>query len=172
MQVERQNERGLAYGALAVLLGAAGLAMLAVPQRCVEYLWAATPSVLVAGMTRSFGSVLLLAAICAHCLKVGRRPDWWWVVQRWRAGQRLANTAGHAFQGRAARLCSKVDPAGAIRYIPAPPSTAALQQEAAEHGRMQSETYLRLNLGLLWWGLGSALALWLAPAQPLRWGQG
>ncbi len=45
-------------------------------------------------------------------------------------------------------------------------------QEAAEHARMQSETYLRLNLGLLWWGLGSAVALWLAPAQPLRMGQG
>lgn len=48
----------------------------------------------------------------------------------------------------------------------------SLLQEASEHGRMQSETYLRLNLGLLWWGLGSALALWLAPAQPLRMGQG
>ncbi|PRW58943.1 collagen alpha-3(VI) chain isoform A [Chlorella sorokiniana] len=113
VQVERQNERGLAYGALAVLLGGAGLALLAVPQRCVEFLWAATPSVLVAGITRNFGSVLLLVAVCAHCLK-----------------------------------------------------------EAAEHGRMQSETYRRLNLGLLWWGLGSALALWLAPAQPLRMGQG
>lgn len=83
VQVERQNERGLAYGALALLLGGAGLALLAVPQRCVEFLWAATPSVLVAGITRNFGSVLLLAAVCAHCLKVGASGG---VGSRWSDG--------------------------------------------------------------------------------------
>lgn len=30
----------------------------------------------------------------------------------------------------------------------------------------------RLNLGLMWWGVGTALALWLAPAQPLRYALG
>lgn len=37
---------------------------------------------------------------------------------------------------------------------------------------MQSETYLRLNLALMWWSVGTAAALWLAPAQPLRAAQG
>lgn len=83
MQKERQNERGLAYGGLAVLLGGAGLAMLAAPQRCVEFLWAATPSPLVAGITRNFGSVLLVAAVCAHCLKVGGLGCSRWVHVGW-----------------------------------------------------------------------------------------
>lgn len=83
VQKERQNERGLAYGGLAVLLGGAGLAMLAAPQRCVEFLWAATPSPLVAGITRNFGSVLLVAAVCAHCLKVGGLGCSRWVHVGW-----------------------------------------------------------------------------------------
>ena len=41
-------------------------------------------------------------------------------------------------------------------------------QEAAEHDRLKSDTYQRLNLGLLWWGLGTAAALWLAPQPPRR----
>lgn len=185
VQVERQNERGLAYGALAVLLGGAGLAMLAVPQRCVEFLWAATPSALVAGITRNFGSMLLLAAICAHCLKV--------ICMEGLPGCCSSNRGGMAACPRvqlpaalgitAGRCCMHAVPrmwqiAWLLRHdqpavlCPLPPCATSLPQEAAEHGRMQSDTYLRLNLGLLWWGLGSALALWLAPAQPLRMGQG
>lgn len=70
MQVERQNERSLAFGAQAGLLGAAGLAFSLVPQRAVEFLWGASPAVLVAGIARNLGGMLLLAAVCAHCLKV------------------------------------------------------------------------------------------------------
>lgn len=42
-------------------------------------------------------------------------------------------------------------------------------QEAAEHDRLKSDTYQRLNLGIMWWALGSLAAVWLAPvrAQPL-----
>ncbi len=43
-----------------------------------------------------------------------------------------------------------------------------LPQEAAEHDRLRSDTYLRLNLGIMWWGLGTCLALWLGPQSPLR----
>ena len=70
LAVERQEERALAYGALSGLLGAAGLALAAAPARVVEYLWAATPTIVVSGLAQNVGSQLLLAAIVAHCLKV------------------------------------------------------------------------------------------------------
>lgn len=180
VQVERQNERSLAYGALAVLLGGAGLALLAVPQRCVEFLWAATPSVLVAGITRNFGSVLLLAAICAHCLKVGASGGWapggsggWHAeLAMWSGGGVLLPVAADPLEHGPSFPLYLVLAVEGDADDPSPPATLCPLQEAAEHARMQSETYLRLNLGLLWWGLGSAVALWLAPAQPLRMGQG
>ena len=47
-------------------------------------------------------------------------------------------------------------------------------QEAAEHDRLRSDTYQRLNLGVMWWALGSLAVLWLgnpaARAQPLAQG--
>lgn len=46
-------------------------------------------------------------------------------------------------------------------------------QAAAEHGRLKSETYLRLNLGLMWWGAGLAGTLWVQAARALpaaQWG--
>ena len=45
---------------------------------------------------------------------------------------------------------------------------AAMLQQAAEADHLESDTYKRLNLALMWWGLGTATALWLAPQQPLR----
>ena len=48
------------------------------------------------------------------------------------------------------------------------PSALHCVQEAAEHDRLSSATYQRLNLALMWWGFGTALTLWLAPQQPLR----
>lgn len=45
---------------------------------------------------------------------------------------------------------------------------AAILQQAAEADHLESDTYKRLNLALMWWGLGTATALWLAPQQPLR----
>jgi hypothetical protein len=107
--VERQSERALAYLGITALLGAAGLALAAAPSAAVQFVWAACPHPVVAGLARLSGATLLLAAVCAHCLK-----------------------------------------------------------EAAEHDRLKSETYQRLNLGLGWWGLGAALALWTAPQQPIR----
>lgn len=109
LEVERQSERALAYAGIAALLGASGMLLAVAPTRAVEFLYSACPTLLVAGMVRAFGSILLLAAVCAYCLK-----------------------------------------------------------EAAEKDLMRSDTYKRLNLGLFWWGLGTALAVWLAPQQPLR----
>ncbi len=45
-------------------------------------------------------------------------------------------------------------------------------QEASEKDLLRSDTYKRLNLGLMWWGAATALALWLAPALPLRYALG
>lgn len=71
LAVERQEERALAYGGLAALLGGAGLALAVAPARVVEYLWAATPAtVVVSGLAQTVGTQLILAAIVAHCLKV------------------------------------------------------------------------------------------------------
>lgn len=109
LEVERQSERALAYGGIAALLGIPGLALAVAPCRAMEFLWGACPTLLVAGLGRMFGSMLLLAAVVASCLK-----------------------------------------------------------DAAEHDRLRSETYQRLNLGLMWWGLGTVVSLWLAPQQPLR----
>lgn len=69
MEVERQTERALAYAAVTALLGGSGLALAAAPSAAVQFLWGACPGLLVAGMARVLGSVLLLAAICANCLK-------------------------------------------------------------------------------------------------------
>lgn len=71
LEVEQQSERALAYGAAAALLGAAGLALAVAPYRAVEFVWAACPSAVVASLARITGSLLLLAAVCANCLKVG-----------------------------------------------------------------------------------------------------
>lgn len=46
------------------------------------------------------------------------------------------------------------------------PLAPLLAQEAAEHERLKSETYQRLNLGLMWWALGSLAVVWMAPVQP------
>lgn len=48
------------------------------------------------------------------------------------------------------------------------PRRACAPQDATKKGHLKSATYKRLNLALLWWGLGSVAALWLAPQQPLR----
>lgn len=67
---ERREERALAYGSLAVLLGAAGVALAVLPRRCVEFVWAATPTLVVSGLAQSVGAVFILAGIVANCLKV------------------------------------------------------------------------------------------------------
>ncbi|KAL4434405.1 hypothetical protein ABPG75_000846 [Micractinium tetrahymenae] len=113
LEVERQSERALAYAAIAGLLGASGVALAVAPSRAVQFLWGACPSLLVAGLARTLGSTLLLAAVCANCLK-----------------------------------------------------------EASEKDLLRSDTYKRLNLGLMWWGVATAGALWLAPAPPLRYALG
>ncbi|KAL4428567.1 hypothetical protein ABPG77_008879 [Micractinium sp. CCAP 211/92] len=113
LEVERQSERALAYAAISGLLGFSGLALAVAPSQAVRFLWGACPSLLVAGLARALGSTLLLAAVCANCLK-----------------------------------------------------------EASEKDLLRSDTYKRLNLGLMWWGAATALALWLAPALPLRYALG
>lgn len=70
MAVEQQGERALVYGGLAALLGTAGLGLAVFPAQAVEYLWLATPGAVVTGLTRTLGGFVVLAAICAKCLKV------------------------------------------------------------------------------------------------------
>lgn len=72
LEVERQSERALAYAAITGLLGASGLALAVAPSQAVQFLWGACPSLLVAGLARTLGSALLLAAVCANCLKASR----------------------------------------------------------------------------------------------------
>jgi hypothetical protein len=73
LEVERQSERALAYLGITALLGAAGLALAAAPSAAVQFVWAACPHPVVAGLARLSGATLLLAAVCAHCLKVRGR---------------------------------------------------------------------------------------------------
>ncbi|KAI3439039.1 hypothetical protein D9Q98_001449 [Chlorella vulgaris] len=109
LEVERQTERALTYAGLTALLGVSGLVLAAAPATVVQFVWATRPSLFVAGVARITGALVLLAAVCANCLK-----------------------------------------------------------EAAEHERLPSDTYQRLNLGLMWWGVGTCLALWTAKQQPTR----
>lgn len=53
------------------------------------------------------------------------------------------------------------------RQPPGCPGCSASQQ-AAEADHLKSDTYKRLNLALVWWGLGCTSAFWMAPQQPLR----
>ncbi len=69
LEVERQSERALAYAAISGLLGFSGLTLAVAPSQAVQFLWGACPSLLVAGLARALGSTLLLAAVCANCLK-------------------------------------------------------------------------------------------------------
>ena len=101
-------------------------------------------------------------------------PCWW---PRWAASSapfccsaRFVRTASRSV---AACLLASSLPSGRPAGWPPPQQHPCLVsvvgvQEAAEHDRLKSETYQRLNLGLLFWGLGTAAALWLAPQPPRR----
>ena len=152
LEVENQNERALVYSAISALLGAAGTAVAVAPNRAIEYAWGACPTPLVSGLARQFGVALILAAVCANCLKVG-------------GGSMSLPAVLGAFTVAAGgpAICCR------LRRDASPTAhTHTCAQEAAEHDRLGSETYQRLNLALMWWGIGTALTLWLAPQQPLR----
>ncbi len=55
-----------------------------------------------------------------------------------------------------------------LQVRPGPPGR--LVQEAAEHDRLRSDTYQRLNLGVMWWAAGCLAVAWLAggPAVSAR----
>lgn len=87
LEVERQEERALAYTGITAMLGTAGLALAVAPARAVEFVWAACPSLIVQGLARTFGSFLLLAAVC-----------------RWELTKALPRPV-HAAQQQAAACC-------------------------------------------------------------------
>lgn len=70
LEVERQTERALTYAGLTALLGVSGLVLAAAPATVVQFVWATRPSLFVAGVARITGALVLLAAVCANCLKV------------------------------------------------------------------------------------------------------
>lgn len=76
LEVEDQNERALAYSAIAGLLGATGTVIAVAPSAAIEFAWAACPTPLVTGLARQFGAALILAAVCANCLKVRTGYGW------------------------------------------------------------------------------------------------
>ncbi|GAB4815681.1 hypothetical protein N2152v2_002727 [Parachlorella kessleri] len=125
--VERQNERGLAYSLLTVVLGTLGLFFVALPQHVVEFAFVAAATAVPVGLLRLVGGTFLLAAVASNCLK---------------------EAADHG------RL--KSDP-----YQRLNPYRIS-KPEAADHGRLKSDTYQRLNLGLFWWAAGSLAVVWLA----------
>lgn len=106
LEVERQTERALAYAAITGLLGASGLALAAAPNLAVQFLWSACPSLLVAGLARTLGSTLLLAAVCANCLKASL-PQPAWARLTGAEGRQHCATRGDVCDAHSHHPCSK-----------------------------------------------------------------